>query len=270
MENINIWWEGPFDSEDIINGEIKENESDNIDKDIGLYQVYASHPLYGADVLVYIGLTTNSFKKRLKDRWVIEDGNDSSNVKIYLGCIVDDLKEMDTEIEVERIKKSEALLINALKPAFNSSNIQSVQEKYRNSSFQINNLNNYRNLYPHLSSQYFWNHEFENYNIVDKLAKYFKVKVSNEYENFYGFELPNNKSIFLGIDTISWNIHNVPLIISIGKKIIKQKSDIKKTFNYIREDEEEYFISISNDLNSTDIIEEIKKVLNQVQYCKNN
>jgi len=24
MENINIWWEGPFDNNDIINGEIKK------------------------------------------------------------------------------------------------------------------------------------------------------------------------------------------------------------------------------------------------------
>jgi len=218
MEIIDIWWEGPFDNNDIINGNIKKSESDNISKDIGLYQVYASHPLYGADVLVYIGLTTNSFKKRLKDRWVIEDGNDSSNVKIYLGCIVDGLKKMDRDEEKEKIKKAEALLINALKPAFNSSNIQSVHEKYRTSNFQINNRNDYRNLYPQLSSKYFWNNRFENYNIVDKLAKKFEVEVSNEYENFYGFRIPKNNGVFLGIDSIDWNIRNIPLVNTLAKK----------------------------------------------------
>ena len=268
MENIDIWWEGPFNNDDIIDGNVKESESDNISKDIGLYQVYASHPLYGADVLVYIGLTTNSFKKRLKNRWVIEDGNDSSNVKIYLGCITDGSKRMDKEEEKKKIKKAEALLINALKPAFNSSNIQSVQEKYRSSDFQVNNRNNYRNLYPELSSKYFWNREFENYNIIDKLAKKFDLKVSNKYENFYGFEIPQSNGVFLGIDMIDWNIRNIPLIISINKDLIIKK-DLEKRFDYIREDEDEYFISVIDDLDSKNILDEIEEKLKKVlSYCK--
>ncbi len=81
MEEINIWWEGPFTQEEIIKNKINSKKYDNRATDIGLYQVYSSHPLYGADVLVYIGMTVaeGGFKSRLTNRWVIENGNDIEN-----------------------------------------------------------------------------------------------------------------------------------------------------------------------------------------------
>ena len=37
MEEIDIWWEGPFNPTDIIENRIKKEDSDNIQKKIGLY-----------------------------------------------------------------------------------------------------------------------------------------------------------------------------------------------------------------------------------------
>ncbi len=122
MKEINIWWEGPFTQDDIINDKIDSEQYDNKATDIGLYQVYSSHPLYGADVLVYIGMTVakGGFKSRLKNRWVIESGDDSENVKIYLGRIFSYSKKIAKKDEITMIKQAESLLINALTPAFNT------------------------------------------------------------------------------------------------------------------------------------------------------
>ncbi len=139
-EEIKIFWEGPFNIEEIIKDKIDERY-DVKSNDIGLYQVYGSHPLYGDGVLVYIGRTKNKngFKSRLKDRWVIENGSDSDNVKIYLGTIFSDSEKFDKEDKKGMIEKSEILLINAMKPAYNSSNIQSVQDKLSKQKFIIHN-----------------------------------------------------------------------------------------------------------------------------------
>ena len=46
-------------------GENFSHERLNRPEDVGLYQVYGFHPVYGPDVLLYIGQTTESFGKRL-------------------------------------------------------------------------------------------------------------------------------------------------------------------------------------------------------------
>lgn len=268
MEEIDIWWEGPFSLNDIIENKIKKEDSDNIQKDVGLYQIYSSHPLYGTDVLVYIGLTTDSFKRRLKNRWVIESGNDSNNVKIYLGCIFSQSKIINIETQIEKIKKAEALLINALKPAFNSSNIQSVHEKYATSNYQINNINNYRNLYPQLSSEYFWKDQFENYEITEKLAKEYETNVRDENE-FYGFDLPENNNICLGVDYSYWNKENIPLVIGVCKKCNIKKSKLENIFQHVGVDQKYYFISASDDLTKKDVLKEVKEKLKIViELCE--
>ena len=263
MEEIDIWWEGPFSQSDIINNKIKNEDSENIQKDIGLYQVYSSHPLYGNDVLVYIGLTTDSFQRRLKNRWVIQNGNDAENVKIYLGCIFSPSKELSTEIQVEKIKKAEALLINVLKPAFNSSNIQSVHQKYTSASYFINNLNSYRNVYPQLSSKHFWNNRFKNFEVTDALAKEFQIDVTDENE-FYGFEIKENDNICLGVDYEYWNKENIPLVIGIYKDCNITKKELFNIFETVGEDKEYYFISVCDDLTRDSAIDEIKSQLKLV------
>ncbi len=70
MKEIDIWWEGPFDQDEIIDNDIDKNFYDNTADKIGLYQIYGTHPLYGNDVLLYIGRTKGKkgFLDRLKNR----------------------------------------------------------------------------------------------------------------------------------------------------------------------------------------------------------
>lgn len=216
-EIINISWEGPFSIEEILEGTIDNQKFDVKSSDIGLYQIYGSHPLYGSDVLVYIGRTQNrnGFKSRLKNRWVIDNGNDSNNVKIYLGTIFSDFKQYTNEEINTCIKKAEILMINALKPAFNSSNIQSAKDF--DGDYIVYNHGSYRSLYPIFDSEYFWKW-LKNFLTVDKIAKDYNIKVENEDE-YYGFIIEefNNYTIWLCIDYKIWNSnkHRSPLCLQI-------------------------------------------------------
>ena len=55
IELIKILWSGPYTPDQIRNN-----------KKIGLYQIYGTHPIYGRNVLIYIGETTTSFIDRIK------------------------------------------------------------------------------------------------------------------------------------------------------------------------------------------------------------
>jgi len=241
MKEINIWWEGPFSYKDIEKNKIKDKHYDNKATDIGLYQIYASHPLYGSDVLVYIGMTISKggFKSRLKNRWVIEGGNNSEDVKIYLGKIYSNSETINKITEIEKIKNAEALLINALKPAYNASFIQSVGKELLKKDFQVNNANNYRNLYPQLSSKYFWKNLNLNYEILSKIKTEFSVDfIKSEYNE--NDELVKFKDkINFGVDYDVWQKNLIPLVCYVHKEnkelFLGQKTitDIDDEFIYI-------------------------------------
>lgn len=203
-ETIKIYWEGPFSIEEIQNNEIDSKKSCINGEDIGLYQIYGSHPLYGSDVLVYLGRTWNSFEKRLKNRWVIENGSDTKNVQIYLGKIFTDSGEKyDKKTEKNLIEKAEVLMINALMPAFNSSNIQSAKEF--DNDYTVYNHGNFRSLYPIFDSEYFWK-DFKNYNTVNGIAQEYKIKIEDKDE-YYGFiiEEIQGYTFWFGIDHTIWD-----------------------------------------------------------------
>ena len=63
MTVIHVQWDGPFTLEQIL--EL------NDDFDYGVYQVYGSHPIYGSDVLLYIGKASQqTFSVRIKqEQW---------------------------------------------------------------------------------------------------------------------------------------------------------------------------------------------------------
>jgi len=278
LEEINILWEGPFSKDEILENKIDSTKYEVKSNSIGLYQIYGSHPLYGDGVLVYIGRTKdkNGFKSRLKNRWVIEHGNDSENIKIYLGTIYCDTCKLEEEDIKKKIEKSEVLLINAMKPAFNSSNIQSVKDELIENRFIVYNRGNYRSLYPILDSGYFWK-EHKNYGLVDKLAKELDIKI--EHYNFdYGLEL-NDKfgfksdyKIWFGVDYAIWDEKKIPLCLEVYSDDEKKMKKLKKlnSFDiYPYEDDGERtlyykYIDIQNkdlDFNQTikSLIEEIKE-----------
>lgn len=271
MEEINIWWEGSFSISDILEDKIDPSIYENTSDKIGLYQIYGTHPLYGNDKLLYIGRTQNKngFKSRLKNRWVVENGQDNENVKIYLGTIFsynEDIKNKENSF----IEKAEVLLINALKPAFNSSNIQSVDIKLIEQNYIVYNHNNYRDIYPILSTEYFWKDTNTNILITDELAQEFdNQKVTDENE-YYMFTLPKNENIFIGVDYGCWNKTKQPLQLAIDKNIIDdiQIEKIKSGFdilNYSDEHNQCYYISLAKSLKDKNIIEHIKNKIYQIE-----
>ncbi|MFA7084285.1 MAG: hypothetical protein WC141_07110 [Arcobacteraceae bacterium] len=246
-EEIKILWEGPFDILDITNGKINNRRYEVKNTSIGLYQIYGSHPLYGNEILVYIGRTKDrkGFKSRLNNRWEIEYGNDSENIKVYLGTIFSDSKFLTKEIEEKLIEKAEILLINTMKPAYNSSNIKSVSKLLKNDNYMIYNIGNYRNLYPILDTNYFWK-EHKNVVITDYIAEQNKVKIDN-LEESYGFEInkffkiKGDYIIWFGVDYELWNSLKIPLVLEIyseNKTIVNKLNKSKYFEKYSYDDGE--------------------------------
>ena len=255
-EEIKILWEGPFIIDDILDGNIDKNYVVT-PKSQGLYQIYGSHPLYGNGILVYIGKTKdkNGFQSRLKGRWVIENGSDAENVQVYLGTVLNDGKKYSDEETNNIIDKSEVLLINAIKPAYNSSNIQSANEDFIDDNFILHNEGNYRNIYPVLDSKYFWQ-PYKNFAIVNELAKLYDIKKIVDEDEYYGFsvndidefDVSSNYILWFGVQYEEWNKSEIALelqIIPEDENIIEQINSLKlKELKYIEldnEEEENYF-----------------------------
>lgn len=241
-KEINIWWEGPFSINDVIENKIDKKKYKASCDPIGLYQIYGSHPLYGDGVLVYIGRTLSRFDERLKNRWETEFGNDTENIQIYLGTLLfDQFLPTDTEKKI-MIEKSEVLLINSLKPAFNSSNIKSVKKEIYDNDFVLYNYGNYRKLYPILDSRYFWK-DLKNYIKVNELKVLYNLKIlDNEWS--YGIELKisDGYKIWLGVDYDLWDKKNIPLCLQVysDNEIIMKKLKNINELEYLKYNDEEF------------------------------
>lgn len=109
--NINIYWNEPRSVKEIITEKLYIN-------DVGLYQVYGTHPIYGRNVLLYIGLTNDSIFHRMLNHhkeWMKYEYDD---LQIYYGEIVSENVVTNKEIEV-----SEKMLIYFCAPAYNSNEL---------------------------------------------------------------------------------------------------------------------------------------------------
>jgi hypothetical protein len=273
-EEINIFWEGPFSKDDILNDEINSKRYDNTADKIGIYQIYGTHPLYGRDKLLYIGRTRDKkgFKNRLRNRWVIENGQDNENIKIYLGTIFSDVECIEGK-EHDFIEKAEVLLIYALKPAFNSSNIQSAGKI--SEDYIIYNYNNYRDIYPILSSKYFRQEEDLNTIITYELSKKFKAEMDIT-DDYYMFALPNHdNNIYIGVDYKCWNETKQPIQLYIngesinktqldniknGLKALNKNKDKLEILDY-QDEENACYISLSKNLDKNNTMNDIVKAI---------
>lgn len=247
-ETIQIWWEGPFTYDQIMQKEKSKDipNQDNSVQKIGLYQVYGNHIVYGKDVLLYIGMTLAGFQNRLKDRWVINN--------IYLGTIFSNNKTLAEDEQKAQIVQAEALLINVMTPALNSSYINSVSEKLCKQKFTVYNLNNYRSLLPELSSMRWWNNIDSNYELVKKIRdKYWSEIKIEDAEKYYGFDVDEN--IWFGVDYAYWDKHHVPLIIAVSKDVYeKNENELKEALkeNDFNPWENYFYIEACSDLRNID------------------
>ncbi len=148
---IHIFWDGAFSLEEL---KTLNNES----RDYGLYQIYGFHPLYGKDVLLYIGKANyQTFYKRLKQEYW-DYNYDPKNIKIYIGRIAS--KTKDEEIWASQIDLAEKLLIYSHNPAHNTVNTKSINfEELKNT--HVFNRGRYRDLFPEVSWRR-WSDKFNN------------------------------------------------------------------------------------------------------------
>jgi hypothetical protein len=161
---IHIEWEGPF----FFNTVKKLNDEVS---DFGVYQIYGSHPIYGYDVLLYIGKAERqTFFTRIsiaKKYW--EDN--VKQIKIYVGRLAgSNIPSIDEWCK--QITLAEKLLIWSHAPAYNSSNINSIPDK-KLRDIHIFNWFEHRDLLPEVSGGR-WTTKFDeipNYYIYGKHEK---------------------------------------------------------------------------------------------------
>lgn len=136
---ITITWEGPYQRTDLSS---LQNEK----TDFGIYQIYGKHPVYGEHVLLYIGQANQqTFGTRIMQHsyWFEED------FSIYVGRLSGSSTPTD-KIWEDEINYAESLLIYVHTPAYNTSNINSINYS-KLESIHILNLGQYKNLLPELS-----------------------------------------------------------------------------------------------------------------------
>lgn len=137
-------------------------------KDVGVYQIYGCHPIYGDNVLLYIGKAfKQTFALRLsQEGW--EFNSDYKNIQLYVGRLFSkkepSLKEWESMID-----KAERMLIYAHEPARNSSNVLNItRDKTKLLEFEnlrILNYDGHRSLMPEISGE-LWVKSFKDYNGV--------------------------------------------------------------------------------------------------------
>ncbi len=125
IHKIEIVWEGPLTIKDA-------KEKKDFKFDYGLYQIYGTHPVYGANSLLYIGKSDrNVFRYRMESHerdWIPDVPSD---VTIYLGYFAgeSDISPADEDWSRD-IDYAERLLIYCCQPSFN------VREKYLKPNFE--------------------------------------------------------------------------------------------------------------------------------------
>ena len=117
MPVIHLQWDGPFT--------LQEVQGMNDDYDYGVYQVYGSHPVYGSDVLLYIGKASEqTFSTRLRQEYW-HYNQDARNIRYYVGRLAGERTPNDADWG-HQIDVVETLLIHSHWPAANSRNIQTL------------------------------------------------------------------------------------------------------------------------------------------------
>jgi hypothetical protein len=167
--NIKFEWEGSFSLKDIglefetKKYSLKNAKLNNKNRDFGLYQIYGFHPIYGDNVLLYIGKATKqTFAKRIsQEAW--EHNQDFKNIRIYVGRLL-----INENISFGSFKalidRAEKMLIYSHSSAMNSSNILNIsKDKAKLKEFEnirVFNYDSYRSLMSEVSGEY-WIREFE-------------------------------------------------------------------------------------------------------------
>jgi len=94
------------------------------DKDFGVYQVYGNHPVYGEDILLYIGKAqAQTYSTRLNGHTDFDASQVSKFTRLHLSyfCRADDLTEKNWGEAIDIVEK---VLIKAHMPALNGTDVK--------------------------------------------------------------------------------------------------------------------------------------------------
>lgn len=146
-EIIHIIWDGPYNFSEVDN-------FNNDEIDFGLYQIYGPHPVYGADVLLFIGKTTDElpFDVTFGDTILTENwgGNiDRKLLKFYIGRISGETTPNDSEW-LRQISLAEMLLIESHATALNKEHVGLYVYEYCK-NIHVLNWGSYNQLLPEIS-----------------------------------------------------------------------------------------------------------------------
>ncbi|EIT6973934.1 hypothetical protein ACFJZ3_003870 [Vibrio vulnificus] len=152
---IDAYWEGPYSS-----AAIKKLKGI---KGHCLYQIYGSHPVYGRDSLLYIGLSDRDeiFKRLEEHTWI---QNQADLCQIYIASCGNftnweawrkDGRERYDRNESKNITLSaiESLLIYAHQPSYNSAGLKSTS--FAAKPFRLFNSGKRALLLPEVSTQFY-------------------------------------------------------------------------------------------------------------------
>lgn len=145
---IHIQWEGPYSYSEA--SKLRDPCTD-----FGVYQIYGSHPVYGSDVLLYIGKAERqAFGVRLAQELWNDYNQDSSRLQFYVGRISGYGETPEDESWVEQISQAERLLICSHWPAGNSSGLN-VKFGEDHHHIHVLNWGKHRDLLPEVSGARF-------------------------------------------------------------------------------------------------------------------
>ena len=201
---------------------------------------------------------------------------DANRVQIYLGTIYRDDKELKDGAKENAISVIEPLLIHAHFPAANSSNINSLGQKWEKyKKIRIINTNYRRSLMLEVSGLALLT-DYRNYAIVDVLKNekyhkhFFKDQEENDYILCFGekFEKDQNADpdFWVGVDETLWEQRGTPLIVAVWAKDKDKLIEFAKDQNrliWAGEQEKADYFAVSIDVTSEAVevaIKEMKKI----------
>jgi hypothetical protein len=112
IDIIEILWDGPY--------KIQGSDKFKRNSDYGIYQIYGTHNIYGAETLLYIGKAeSRTFSSRFAEHkeWVEWE---PTPVDIYLGRLGGIDKTLKGNLWEDQIDRAERLLIYYCSPPYNS------------------------------------------------------------------------------------------------------------------------------------------------------
>lgn len=145
-----VYWEGPF-AWDKRKGQVKLYHV--------LYQIYGQHPVYGSNVLLYIGRTEKGMERlNQHDSWVWDECDEMTFRVASLGEFTSWKEWNESEhydpAKPAIVEKIEAILIHAHSPAYNAANKSSAKGKSK--GIRVFNSGRFGQLLPEVSYKYYF------------------------------------------------------------------------------------------------------------------